>query len=434
MARQMKTFVGFGLGPIQSGLFLFEAYMSGNFSRYVVAEVDSELVAAVRENRGSYTINIARKGRISQVKVQGVEVFNPRIEAERKAVVRAVAEADEMATALPSVKFFDAGEEASVARMLAEGLGKRAAAKPGIIYAAENHNQAAEILVGNLRRYAPASDLACVQALNTVIGKMSGVIVDVEERNELGLATLTPTLGRAVLVEEFNRILISRLTLPAYHRGIEVFTEKDDLLPFEEAKLYGHNAIHALIGYLADLRGIRTMAEAGGCQDLMEIARAAFIEESGAALIRRHAKLGEGLFTAEGYRAYAEDLLERMVRPTLNDLVARVIRDHERKLGYEDRLFGTMRLALRHGVEPRNMAKGAAAAVLSLIKHRGSLKNPAAEIPEAGGELTEQRLARLLARLWEERKDEYTGRILKLTWQALEELRVGCMTIPAGDR
>ena len=32
-----KTFVGFGFGPIQSGLFLLEAFRSGNFDRYVVA-------------------------------------------------------------------------------------------------------------------------------------------------------------------------------------------------------------------------------------------------------------------------------------------------------------------------------------------------------------------------------------------------------------
>jgi len=34
-----KTFVGFGFGAIQAGLFLYEAYQSGNFGRLVVAEV-----------------------------------------------------------------------------------------------------------------------------------------------------------------------------------------------------------------------------------------------------------------------------------------------------------------------------------------------------------------------------------------------------------
>ena len=34
----MATFVGFGFGAIQAGLFLYEAYRSGNFGRLVVAE------------------------------------------------------------------------------------------------------------------------------------------------------------------------------------------------------------------------------------------------------------------------------------------------------------------------------------------------------------------------------------------------------------
>ena len=41
------VFVGFGFGPIQSGLFLNEAFQSGNFSRLVVAEIDQNLVDAV---------------------------------------------------------------------------------------------------------------------------------------------------------------------------------------------------------------------------------------------------------------------------------------------------------------------------------------------------------------------------------------------------
>jgi hypothetical protein len=38
------NFVGFGLGPIQTGLFLYEAFRSGNFQTYTVAEVDDSLV------------------------------------------------------------------------------------------------------------------------------------------------------------------------------------------------------------------------------------------------------------------------------------------------------------------------------------------------------------------------------------------------------
>ena len=68
-ARANKAFVGFGFGPIQSGLFLYEAYMSGNFSRFVVAEIDGDLVRAVADNGGSCAINIARGDRIDRAEL-----------------------------------------------------------------------------------------------------------------------------------------------------------------------------------------------------------------------------------------------------------------------------------------------------------------------------------------------------------------------------
>lgn len=47
-ASVVRTFVGIGFGPIQSGLFLLEAHRSGNFDRLVVAEIVPEIVDAVR--------------------------------------------------------------------------------------------------------------------------------------------------------------------------------------------------------------------------------------------------------------------------------------------------------------------------------------------------------------------------------------------------
>lgn len=404
MSRRGKTFVGFGFGPIQSALFLYEAHCSGNFDRYVIAEVDAALVGAVRAAGGRYAINIAHPDRIEKVTVEGVRLCHPAEESDRQELVAAIAAADEMATALPSVRFYDTGDASSVARLLADGLRRRDASQPVIIYAAENHNHAAEILSERLNALVPADALTQVQTLNTVVGKMSGVITDAGTIQRLDLAPLTPDTPRAVLVERFNHILISRVTLPGFQRGIGVFVEKDDLLPFEEAKLYGHNAIHALIGYLAQRRGLTTMAEAAGHADIMATARAAFLDESGAALIRKYEHLQDPLFTAEGYRAYAEDLIERMVNPHLDDLIARVTRDARRKLGYDDRLFGTMRLALSQGIEPLQMARGAAAALLCA----SDVSPPDRESVGA-----------VLREIWGQQADELAEHLIALTWQAM---------------
>jgi mannitol-1-phosphate/altronate dehydrogenase len=433
--RRDKRFVGFGFGPIQSALFLYEAYRSGNFGSFTVADVDRELVEAVRTAGGRYTVNIARPDRIDRFTVEGVQLHDSRTAEGRRAILQAVSAADELATALPSVAVYPAGGEASVADLLAAGLAARRAAAggggnpnpaPAIVYTAENHNRAAEILEEHLRARASADALAGVQVLNTVIGKMSGVTSDPQTIRRLGLATLTPGLPRAVLVEEFNRILISRVRLPGFHRGIEVFQEKEDLLPFEEAKLYGHNAIHALIAYLAELKGCLTIADAGREAWIMGVAREAFIRESGAALIRRHAGLHDPLFTPQGYAEYAEDLLERMVNPHLCDQVERVGRDHARKLGLEDRLYGTMTLTLEAGIEPRNLALGAAAGVVSMIRRQAA---PAGlHLPAGEQELDEAGLGVLLRALWGEagcapQRAELVARLISLTAESLRRLR-----------
>ena len=377
MSAVPRTFVGFGFGAIQGGLFLYEAFRSGKFKRLVVAEVVPEVVAAVRHAQGRFRVNIAMRTGIVVQEVTGVEIYNPTVPADAQALADALAEASEIATALPSVDFFHRGEP-TVAGLITGAIQAKLARKDlpsAIVYTGENNNHAAEILqklcYERLDGPARAAAACSVQFLNTVIGKMSGVVTAPEQIKAEGLACLVENAPRALLVEEFNRILITQIRLPGFKRGIEVFIEKPDLLPFEEAKLYGHNAVHALMGYLAARNGCRFMSEAADDQALMKLAREAFLKESGAALIARYKGL-DPLFTPAGYQAYADDLLERMTNPYLRDRIERVIRDTPRKLSWDDRLIGTMRLALDAGVTPRRFALGAAAALDTLSSPKGA--------------------------------------------------------------
>lgn len=363
-----KTFVGFGFGAIQTGLFLWEAQQSGNFERLVIVLPNDEVVASLRRAGGNFRVNVATRTAREVCEIRGVEIFNPRVASDRQALVTAIAEASEMSTALPSVETYEQSD-ASVAELLAEGLrAKLRQHQPTrcILYAAENHNHAAELLSASLsRRLAPEEDqrlVAVFQPLNTVIGKMSRVVRDPAEIKEAGLRPYVDGGSRAYLVEAFNRILISQVMLPGFQRRIAAFAEKPDLLPFEEAKLYGHNAAHALLGYLGRQRGLRFIAEEAADDQLMTFVREAFLDESGRALIARRSGV-DPLFTCDGYRAFADDLLERMVNPWLRDSVERVTRDPRRKLGWDDRLIGTMRLALAVGIQPNRLAVGAAAAL-----------------------------------------------------------------------
>ena len=426
-----RTFVGFGFGAIQAGLFLYEAARSGNFGRLVVGEVVPEAVAAVRGAGGRFALNIAHMDRIERAEVGPVESEDPGAEGDRGRLVEAIAEAQEIATAVPSVQFYVSAGPGSIHRLLAEGLRRKAAARgpAAIVYAAENHNHAAEILEARVKEEIPEAEREGVQArvrfLNTVIGKMSGVVSDASQIGEQELATITPGGRRAFLVEEFNRILISKIRFAddaatPFRRGIEVFQEKDDLLPFEEAKLYGHNATHALAAYTGALRGVERIADLSRYPEIMAFLRAAFLEESGAALVRKHA--GEdALFTPEGYREFADDLLARMVNPFLHDTVERVGRDPQRKLGWDDRLVGTVRVALRQGIRPVRYAFGTAAALAALD----------------GDTLeTDKPLEDWLLPLWKTAPADERERVLEVIEEGRERVRrwraQGCRGAPCG--
>jgi len=214
---------------------------------------------------------------------------------------------------------------------------------------------------------------------------MSGVVTDPHEIQERSLKAVTPIDPRAFLVEAFNRILISKisfgdtLTTRGFRRGIEVFEEKPDLLPFEEAKLYGHNSTHAVAAYLGAFLGANRIADLEKAAGVSAFLEAAFIEESGEALIRRH-RGKDPLFTPEGYRAYATDLLVRMFNAYLGDTVERVGRDPGRKLEWDDRLVGTVRIGLQQGLNPVRYAMGTAAAVTALDKSLLDADAPLQEI------------------------------------------------------
>jgi mannitol-1-phosphate 5-dehydrogenase len=414
-------FAGFGFGPIQAGLFAKEAFQSGNFRRIIVAEIDQQLVDAVRSNNGTYYVNVAGSDRIETVRIDGIELLNPTDPNDSAALREAIAEATEITTCLPSVNFYDSSVTSGVAGLIADGL-RRRTSDAAIVYAAENHNHAAEILERTIRQRLGGALPPRVQFLNTVIGKMSQVMNDPREITERELMPIAPGFDRAFLVEEFNRILVTRTTISGFVPGIGVFIEKDDLLPFEEAKLYGHNAIHALLGFIGLLKGYGKMTELKNDARVMRVAREAFIAESGGALIRKHASLGDELFTEAGYRHYAEDLLRRMTNPYLADTTARAARDVVRKLGINDRIYGTMALALAHGIEPKNMAIGAMAGVALLLANAADHGLPPEFHSRNWRTLNARSLTQLLAYLWQSPVSPAVRRLADCTCSAGKSL------------
>ena len=207
-----------------------------------------------------------------------------------------------------------------------------------------------------------------VQFLDTIIGKMSGAPEEAAD-----LASLAPGVDRglsggSLQPHPYRRRLrrpawmaSATWTPPgrAFGAASRSLSKRPIWQPFAEAKLYGHNAGHALAAYLVASLGLSRIDElrsAPGCNALCE--RCAMVEESGAALCRA---------TPVSIRCLRPRALptmptisgRRMVNPYVRDTVARVGRDPARKLGWNDRLVGAMRLRCSAGVASRRYALGA---------------------------------------------------------------------------
>ena len=347
-----KNYCGFGMGAIQVGLFLWEAHRSRRFDRLSVVEVDQGLVQRVRANGGRLSFNIASKMGIKAVEIPDVEILHPQNDFDL--VKQRLSQSSEIGTAIPSVDFYGRGGVFSIASLLGA---TQSPTQYRVVYCAENNNHASEVLGAEVRKAAMANSPATTQYLNTVIGKMSGIITDEASIAKMGLHPLVPGLSKAILVEAFNAILVDKIKFPRFTRGIEVFREEPDLHPFKEAKLFAHNCMHAWLAYFGIAKGYQTMDQLGKDAPLMEKALRAFTVECGGGLIGKYGHIG-GMFTKTGFEEYAKDLLDRMVNPYLSDTLDRVGRDPARKLGPEDRLAGSALLALSAGIVPNLLLEG----------------------------------------------------------------------------
>ena len=223
------------------------------------------------------------------------------------------------------------------------------------IYTAENDKHAAEKLEQEINE-----KFSRTYYLNTVIGKMSDVARG-EDCKLRSLAELCPGAGRAHLVEEFNWILIS--DAPGIEtRSIQKLLCEKDLFPLSSQTLR-HNATISS-GFSANSIGLRKCPSFHP-SELLEIGAIVLKNQ------RRSLPKYAGWTTcSRGRKAnYANGLIDRMQNVYLSDSIDRVIRDIHRKLSWDDRVIGTMRLALNQRVKPMNFAKGA---LLACRKEFGS--------------------------------------------------------------
>jgi mannitol-1-phosphate 5-dehydrogenase len=390
MARAKgKHFFGFGLGPLQAGLFLLEAWRSRKFARLTVCEIDARLVDALKDGR--LTVNVAGENGLAPVVIDGIEVLHPVRDAAT--IVKRITESDELATSLPHVLSYQNGDP-SPADLLARGLD---GSRPRAIYTAENHPHAAEILKADVlkRRLLPSDTVF----LGTVIGRMAATVRDAAAIAERKLTPIVPGYPAAVVAESFDRILVAKNPMRNFESGFPAFTPKADLAPYAEVHLYGHIAAHAVLAWEAHRRGLSTMDEVRERPEMLFLGERLF-DECARTLLSRHKGVWDPIFTEAGFRNEGRAVLRRITSPYLRDPVLRIIRDPARKLMPRDRLVGPVALAMEGGMKPSLFPVGAGMALEELVRHPDQAP-AAARKSLAGRRMSRDRFESILDILWE---------------------------------
>lgn len=352
-----RTLVGFGFGPIQAGVFVPFARTEG-FEHITIAEIDQTLVRALRSNGGAYTVNVAHADRLEVRQIEGVEILDPALEEQAGTIRDRLREASTIVTALPSPASYAAGGDTSVVAYLARAL--QEAGPPVVVYTTENHPSAPACLEAAVRaRLSCGLPARPVAVVGCVIGKMSQMIQGPHLRRRRDLVAMVPDLERVFLVESYDRIIAGRVPELCSGGRMSSLVEVEDLRPYQELKLFGHNAAHAMLGFVARARGIERMPTLRKLPTVLRAVGEIITFESGATLQRRWPGVRGELASAESLKQYADDLLGRMTNPFLDDAVERVIRDLPRELARDDRLFGALSLCDQSGVNAPNLETAA---------------------------------------------------------------------------
>lgn len=336
----MKRVVQFGAGNIGRG-FLGQLFYESGYE-IVFIDVVPELIDALNR-KGSYHLRIVGDNP-RDLTIRNIRAINAR---EREEVVREIVSSNLIATAV------GARNLPSVADLVAEGMMRRAEKgliEPVNIIICENMPEASKVFFGYLRekvnsRYTDylKSHLGLVE---TVISRMVPVLPEEIRKKD-------PSF---IMAEEYSLLPVDKKGFKGEIPKIKGMIPCENIVAYEEQKLFTHNTGHAICAYLGYQKSYRYIWEAIQDRKIREVVEAALMETA-QALVEKHN------FEWEEQKNLIQDLLHRFNNKALGDTVVRVGRDPIRKLGSRDRLVGAARLVESFGITPYNVCRGIAAAI-----------------------------------------------------------------------
>lgn len=336
----MKKAIQFGAGNIGRG-FLGQLFSQSGY-KVVFIDVNRELISDLNK-RGSYPLKIVSNKDCRRIIIKDVYAVHAN---NRKKVAEEIAGADVMSTAV--------GKRAlkSIASLIALGIEQRmrlGLKKPLNIIICENLFHGARILKEYILENLD-------EKYKDYAGHYLGLVESVVSRMVPGIPDAMKKKDPLLLVaEDYAFLPVDKNGFVGNMPKIKGMQPYNNLIAYQEQKMFTHNTGHSLCAYLGYLKGYKYIHEAIQDKQIKDIVLKA-LGESGKALIKKHK------FNAQKHQDYTENLLERFNNVALEDTVSRGAKDPIRKLGPEDRLVGAAKLALKFGIKPDYLALGTAAA------------------------------------------------------------------------
>ncbi len=318
----------FGAGKIARGFLgqiLFNAHVSTAF-----VDANEDLVRLLNQ-RGSYTVNVL-----------GAPELNSRVTGYR---------------ALYLTDDHGIAEEARDAKVIFTAMGGKnlAAAAPVIarallraihpvnVITCENWKKPAEILKDAVSALYPEVRAGFAESV---------VMRSAIEPTAAELARDPLTVN----VQNFWRLPLDAEALIAPLPAVPELEPTEDFRGFLERKFYTYNAANGAVSYIGALLGLTHICESARDERVSEVLEKVYLE-TGTALSRKYN------IPLDKQMAFAATSRAKLRDEVIVDTLERNARDPLRKLGPDDRLVGSARLAQSYDVRPEGLATAIAAAL-----------------------------------------------------------------------
>lgn len=329
----------FGAGKIARGFIGHLLYLQN--IPFVFVERADALCDLINE-RGQYTVNILGAPEKNCV-VRGARALKFSEEDE---IVSAIANADAVFNAVGGKNL------EQIIPFYVRGIEQRAKNGGGDInfITCENWKQPADILRRGIE-VAISDDVKAF--LQEHVGITEAVIMRSAIEADKELLASDPLI---VNVQDFWELPIDASRVKGELPPLPEIRAIHEFTGFLERKFYTYNAANGTVSFLGAMLGYEEIADAAHDEWILSILDGVYMETA-QALSKKHD------FPLDEQLAFTLTSKRKLQDYTIVDFIERNARDPMRKLGPDDRLVGSARLAYSYGILPENLCTAIAAAI-----------------------------------------------------------------------